>query len=226
MRELLAWAFSLDETSTAVDLAAGTGKSTRLLTETGAAVIAVEPLAAMRAHLAESLVDVDLRDGTAEEMPVASESVDAVVAAQAFHWFAPEAALAEIVRVLRPGGGLALIWNVRGTWASWVRALDELVLATTGGKPYAEGVDWHETVAASGAFERVREHRFANPQAVDLARVIERLESTSFVSALPDAERDELLARARQLLAEDPDLDTDQPFIYPHHTVVYWTRRR
>jgi SAM-dependent methyltransferase len=93
-----------------LDLAAGTGKLTRPLLDAGLKVIAVEPVAQMRAALpagAEAL------EGTAEAIPVADGSVDAVTVGQAFHWFDGEAALSEIARVLRPGGLLALLWNRR-----------------------------------------------------------------------------------------------------------------
>ena len=85
-----------------LDLAAGTGKLTRLLVPTGAHVVAVEPVPAMRALL----TDVDALDGTAEAIPLPDASVDAVTVGQAFHWFDPPTALAEIDRVLRPGGRL------------------------------------------------------------------------------------------------------------------------
>jgi SAM-dependent methyltransferase len=89
-----------------VDLAAGTGTLARSLPATGAEVIAVEPVAEMRAALPARARAVD---GTAEA------SADAVAVAQAFHWFDGDAALAEIHRVLRPGGALALVWNRRRT---------------------------------------------------------------------------------------------------------------
>ncbi|TMM16368.1 MAG: endonuclease III, partial [Actinobacteria bacterium] len=94
---------------TVADLAAGTGKLTRLLAPTGADVIAVEPIAEMRAKIEGARV----LDGAAEAIPLADASVDAVTVAQAFHWFRAGEALVEIHRVLRPGGGLALVWNVR-----------------------------------------------------------------------------------------------------------------
>ena len=110
-----------------LDLAAGTGKLTRLLAEGGADVVAVEPVAAMRAVLAEAMPEITVLDGTAETIPLGPASVDAVTVAQAFHWFDAEAALAEIHRVLRRGGGLGLIWNAMDSSPEWVAVLKELV---------------------------------------------------------------------------------------------------
>jgi ubiquinone/menaquinone biosynthesis C-methylase UbiE len=99
--------------STVLDLAAGTGKLTRLLAQLGADVVAVEPVDAMRERLVETTSDVTALAGTAEDIPLEDESMDAVTVGQAFHWFEGDAALAEIHRVLRHGGALALIWNRR-----------------------------------------------------------------------------------------------------------------
>ena len=96
-----------------LDLAAGTGKLTRRLLELGSSVTAVEPVAAMRSQLQTVLPEVEVVEGTAEEIPAADASLDVVTVAQAFHWFRFDEALAEIRRVLRPGGGLAIVFNQR-----------------------------------------------------------------------------------------------------------------
>ncbi len=94
---------------TVVDLAAGTGKLTRLLVGTGARVVAVEPLAEMRALIPEG----EVLDGTAEDLPLPAAAADVVTVAQALHWFDLDRALPEIHRVLRPDGWLVLVWNMR-----------------------------------------------------------------------------------------------------------------
>jgi len=97
-----------------LDLAAGTGKLTRVLTTRYARVIAVEPLAELRAILAERVPEAEVLPGVAEAIPLDEASVDAVFTGQAFHWFANEVAVAEIARVLRPGGVFARLWNEDG----------------------------------------------------------------------------------------------------------------
>ena len=108
-----------------LDLAAGTGKLTRQLVPLGARIVAVEPIDAMRAELERAVPAVEALAGTAEAIPLPDGSVDAVTCAQAFHWFRADEAVREIRRVLRPGGGLALLWNGRdlddpkhGAWTS------------------------------------------------------------------------------------------------------------
>ncbi|MDX6479665.1 MAG: hypothetical protein QOG85_175 [Gaiellaceae bacterium] len=94
-----------------LDLAAGTGKLTRQLVRRGLDVVAVEPGDEMRSVLRRVLHEVEALAGTAEAIPLPDASVDAITVGQAFHWFEQEAALAEMARVLRPGGGVALLWN-------------------------------------------------------------------------------------------------------------------
>src|SRR5690242_672781 len=92
-----------------LDLAAGTGKLSRALLAGGLDLIAVEPLAPLRDLLAEKIGAERVREGVAEAIPLDSESVDAVTVADAFHWFDHPRALGEIERVLRAGGGLAVL---------------------------------------------------------------------------------------------------------------------
>lgn len=111
-----------------VDLGAGTGKFTRVVAALGHEVVAVEPDAGMRRRLAEGTPGVVALAGSAEAIPLEDGSADAVVAAQSFHWFDTGEARAEIARVLRPGGVLAPIWNVRDDSVPWVAELSRRVL--------------------------------------------------------------------------------------------------
>jgi SAM-dependent methyltransferase len=131
--------------ATVLDLAAGTGKLTRPLLDAGLAVVAVEPVAEMRAGLPASARPMH---GTAEAIPLGEGAVDAVAVGQAFHWFEGDAALAEIHRVLRPGGTLALLWNRRLEGDPVNRALDELL------EPHRAGAPTHRWDSWRAAFER------------------------------------------------------------------------
>jgi SAM-dependent methyltransferase len=233
--ELLARELGLGPGVRALDLAAGTGKFTRLLLAAGAAVVAVEPVVAMRGQLAAALPDVELLDGRAEALPLPDASVDLVTVAQAFHWFDAGAALAEIARVLRPGGGLALVWNVRDEATDWVQAFTELVVEVGGGRPYASygAADVRDAmegplavVRDSPAFGELHAQRFENPVAATVDSVVARAASTSFIASLPDDERDAGLARVRALLDAHPSLADRDEFVFPHHTDVFWCRLR
>jgi SAM-dependent methyltransferase len=212
-----------------LDLAAGTGKFTRLLSSTGADLVAVEPVAAMRAQLLTALPTVTALDGTAEEIPLADASVDAVVVAQAFHWFDAPVALAEVHRVLRRSegspGGLALIWNERNEQVDWVRQFGQILVEAAGHKPYVDGTDWPAVVAETGGFGPLRDRRFAYDQTITPDLLIARAASTSFVSALPDEERGTCLAEVRRLIDTHPDLAERARLVFPYLTHVYWCDR-
>jgi SAM-dependent methyltransferase len=186
---------------TVVDLAAGTGKLTRPLLAGGSEVIAVEPVAGMRAGLPE---DATVLDGTAESIPVRTAAADAVTVGQAFHWFDGDAALAEIHRVLRPGRALALIWNRRLDDDPVNRAIDALLA------PHRPGVPTHSDDAWRAAFERTRlfggleERSFPHEQTLDAAGLADRVGSISFISTLSAGERGRVVAAARALAASGP----------------------
>lgn len=200
--EAVAWLaerLSLEPGRCVVDLGAGTGKLTRRLVATGARVVAVEPADGMRAELVRAVPGVEAIAGIAEELPLADASADAVTAAQSFHWFANERALAEIARVLRPGGRLGLVWNTRDLADPVQRALVELIepLRTTEHSHVGSG--WRAALEASTDFGPVEEERFANLQRVDADLLADRVGSVSFVAVLSAEERAPVLERARAL---------------------------
>jgi SAM-dependent methyltransferase len=202
------------------DLGAGTGKFTRLLLALGCEVVAVEPVAGMRDQLSRLLPDVEALDGTGEATSLPSGSVDAVTVAQAFHWFDAPAALAEIQRVLRPGGGLALVWNVRDESAPWVARLTEVIGWYKHPASRYQSVDWKAEVAASGRFTPVEAVSlpWAQPMTLDMFR--DRMRSISYIAALPPSEQEPVVERAVDLVA-----GFDEPFEMPYLSDVYWCHR-
>lgn len=212
-----------------LDLAAGTGKLTRLLVATGAEVVAVEPVAAMRDVLTSVVPGVEALDGTAESVPLPDGSVDAVTVAQAFHWFDRRAALAEIARVLRPGGALVLVWNTRDRSVDWVQRWSDLLVEGEGDRPFDRyvGVDYAAVVAADGAGAFTPVERWATswvqPSTPDL--LLERSASVSVVAALPADERALVLERVRELTRTHPDLAGRDSFGFPYDTTVWWCHR-
>lgn len=200
--EAIAWLASrLDLRSgrSVLDLAAGTGKLTRPLIATGASVVAVEPIDAMRAALGPP---ARVLAGTAEAIPVDGASFDAVTVAQAFHWFDHDRALAEIHRVVRPGGALALVWNTRVREDEVHAAIDAIIGPYRHGVPaHAHGA-WRAPLERSSLFGPLEEREFANVQRLDADGLADRVGSISFVASLDEPERGSLLARVRALASD------------------------
>jgi len=179
-----------------IDLAAGTGKLTRALVARGCDVVAVEPVEEMRAAIMPPACAVG---GTAEAIGLPDASADAVTVAQAFHWFDGPRALAEIHRVLRPGGVLALIWNRRDTRDDLQARITALLEPHRGAVPAHRDGTWRRALEESTRFGALREETFANEQRVDAAGLADRVGSISFVAAMGETERAALLARLRAL---------------------------
>lgn len=201
-----------------LDLAAGTGKLTEsLVRRPGLVVAAVEPLDEMRAFLQAGLPQVRALRGTAEEIPLADASMDAVVVGQAFHWFDQPAALGEIARVLSPAGVLGLLWNMRDDAEPWVRAFS---LATRGaGDTASQGTDRESAaLAADPRFRRMEARSFPHVEPFDRERLVAFARSTSGVASLPDGERNEVLEAVRRLPDQHPDLRGRARFGLPYRT--------
>ena len=199
-----------------LDLAAGTGKLTRLLVPSGATVVAVEPVPEMRAELELRVPGIEILDGTAEHLPLAAASVDGVTVGQAFHWFRPDAAFQEIHRVLRPAGGLALIWNARDERHPLQAALSGLLDPYERGTPRRNERNWKTLLANSELFDGTDRLLFEHVQEVDEQGVVDRILSISFIAAgLPDVRAD-VERRVRELVRDEP-----RPIRLPYMTELY-----
>jgi SAM-dependent methyltransferase len=209
-----------------LDLAAGTGKLTRLLAPTGARLVAVEPAPAMRERLSAALPGVPVLAGTAEAVPLPDGAVDAATVAQAFHWFDAPAALRELHRVLRPGGGLALLWNVREDTGEWDRHLTDLVAGLRGENPWYGAREWEPAFAAAAdRFEPAGEAVFRHAQPVTPDEVVDRIASISYVARLPDDRRAAVLDGIRRHLATHPETAGRDRLSFAYRTDVYCWRR-
>jgi SAM-dependent methyltransferase len=211
--------------STVLDLAAGTGKLTRLLAQLGADVVAVEPVVEMRERLVETLPGVRALAGTAEAIPLEDESMEAVTVGQAFHWFDGDAALAEIHRVLRPGKRLGLIWNVKDESVDWVRLLAEIIEPYRGTAPKVASGSWKEAFERTELFTPIERARFAFVHQIDVATVVARVTSISFIAALDSGVRERIVEQVRELVATHPETRGREVFPLRYRTGVYWCDR-
>ncbi|NYI01014.1 class I SAM-dependent methyltransferase [Cupriavidus plantarum] len=210
---------------TVVDLGAGTGKFTRLLQPTGASIIAVEPVQQMRDQLASALPGVQAVAGTAESMPLPDASVDAVVCAQAFHWFANTAAMREIRRVLRPGGRLGLVWNVRDESVDWVARLTEIMKPFEGDAPRFHRGDWRKVFPAEGFGPlTLTSLPYAHTGAPEQV-IVDRVMSVSFIASLQPAQQDAVRAQLHDVIARNPALKDRDTVSFPYRTEAYCCER-
>jgi SAM-dependent methyltransferase len=201
--EAVAALVSRFEARTVLDLAAGTGKLTAVLAKLAPEVVAVEPVDGMRRVLSR-LAGVRVLDGTAEAIPLPDASVDAVFVAEAFHWFDLARAPAEIARVLRPGGGLAVLWNVSGDDGEpW---FDELVALVTehrleeSGRTGRDSVPWREALEAEPLLGPLEDDEVVHRQHTDRDRIVDQIASFSSIGALPEQRRAAALQAVRELL--------------------------
>ncbi|MCF2527489.1 class I SAM-dependent methyltransferase [Yinghuangia soli] len=219
-------AFGLAAGRTVVDLGAGTGLFTRLLALTGARVVAVEPVAAMRGRLAELLPSVTVADGTAERTGLAAGSAHAVIAAQAWHWFDGEAAQGEVERVLAPGGGLGLVWNTYDATVPWVRDYQDIYFRRApAGLPSHQDGTWRTRLEARPGWGRIRERHFPNPQRVSRGGVIDRMLSSSHIACLDADEQARVRREVEDVLDAHPETRGQERVELPYVTDVYWTAR-
>jgi SAM-dependent methyltransferase len=222
----LAEVLGLGPDRTVVDLGSGTGKFTRALRPLGAHLIAIEPSEGMRAVFRSQLPDVEVRDGSAEAIPLPDGSADAVVVAQAFHWFRQPAALDEIARVLRPDGGLGLVWNRRDTTVPWVGAFGEILDTYDAGHvPRTHKGVWKAAFETHPHFSPPERKVFTWTHEGDVATFVDRALSVSFIASQPPEVRAQVANAVRKLLAEHPDTKGRDRFQMPYRTHVHSVRR-
>jgi len=238
----------LNNASVVVDLAAGTGKMTELLVKKlkGPKIIAVEPVDDMRRVLAENLGSTGLEviNGTAGKIPLATGSVDVVIIAQAFHWFATVEALVEINRVLKPGAPLCLVWNMEdGERSEWVHNLRKIYCEFDGDVPQYRTGKWKEVFTEDsnsknplfGALDH-KHYKWHIPEQTP-KQVWERVLSKSFIQRLDAEKKEQIKSSVFKVLHEVnadfrkiPNLadveSSDKTTAYPYTTEVVITKKR
>jgi ubiquinone/menaquinone biosynthesis C-methylase UbiE len=212
---------------TVVDLAAGTGKLTRLLVQQlPAEVIAVEPIAGMRTELERVLPGVTVLDGTAEQIPMPDGTAHAVFVAQAFHWFRVPEAAAEIARVLDVEGAVAIVRNQEVESATAPAAAAALALVRERVQNPSMGHrSWRDELEQTSWFEPFQEWTVDNEVSQDIETFRHRIASRSYIGAMDDDQRARLLDEVQAVL-ETNGVRPGEPFAVPTVTRVIWARTR
>ena len=194
-----------------LDLGAGTGKLTTRLVERGLTVIAVDPIAEMLEMLRTALPDTPALLGSAEQIPLPDNAVDAVLVAQAWHWFDSERAVAEIARVLRPGGRLGVLWNTRDERSGWVKDFGRIV-----GLEHDRD---NATVDLPEPFTDIATHQVEWTNYITPQALIDYVASRSYCITSPAEVRTRTLDEVRELLVSHPSLVNATGLAMPYITV-------
>jgi SAM-dependent methyltransferase len=209
--------------STVVDLAAGTGLMTRLLPPVGR-LIAVEPLPEMRQVLAARVPEAEVVMGAGEHTPLPAAVADAVVIAQAFHWFANSDAVEEIARILRPTGVLALVWNVRDSSDPFMERLYAVLAPHRQQSPGHDSTPWQRLFEAEDTPLRLTsEKTFSWQEPITLGHLKGRVLSTSYIALLDNPGQRAVMQQLETLVGSVVD---EAPVLMKHRTEVHIARHR
>jgi SAM-dependent methyltransferase len=215
---------SLGPDAVVCDLGAGTGKLTRLLPTAGR-IVAVEPLAGMRAELVAQLPHVTVVGALAEALPFRDATFDTVVVAQAFHWFETDSALAELCRVVRSGGGVALIWNAWDDSVPWVAAIHRVVADAGATAQWQRGHfsrAWAgDALARHPGFGSLEIGRVGHAQTLDVDGIVDRVGTTSHIVAATPSVRATTLRAVRDILERHDDTRGRATVQFPYVTEIY-----
>lgn len=230
-QDAVGWALELAPGRRVLDLGAGTGKLTGVLSALDADVVAVEPDPAMLCELRRSLPGVRAESGSAEAIPLPDGSIDAVLAGNAMHWFDMAVAGPEIARVLAPDGILAGLWNVLDDEVEWVAELARVSGSAAIGPRdtpaswRAETAGMHLPRTGAAAFDSPEQAEFPHGQRRTAESLVATLATRAGVLVMPAPEREALMGRIRAFLASRPET-SDGEFTLPMRTAVLRVKRR
>ncbi|MHA3059241.1 class I SAM-dependent methyltransferase [Acinetobacter sp. ANC 4636] len=219
--QIVSWLRSeleLSSQSQVIDLAAGTGKFTQYLKQVTPHIVAVEPVAEMQQQFKAAYPDVTTLTAYSDQIPLESAQYDAVLAAQAFHWFANHETLAEVHRLLKPHGHFGLVWNQRDTSVPWVKAIADILLPLENDTPRYHSGEWKKAFQNQSWFKLGSEQHFIHLHHGTVEQVVSnRLLSTSFIAMMPAEQQQQLKQQFEQVifdyLGKRPDDEIDFPYL-------------
>lgn len=223
--EIINWLIDelkLQSKAIVVDLGAGTGKFLPYLQHVTQHIIAVEPVAEMLMQLQLQYPDVKTLHNKSDQIDLAAQSVDAVLCAQSFHWFANIDTLNEIDQILKPEGHLGLVWNQRDESVPWVKALADLIAPFEGDTPRFYNEQWKQVFEHQFLFEFVSLQLFSQIQTGTVENVVsKRLLSTSFIAAMPPTQQQHLKQQFEQIVFEHTGKHAHDVIDFPYITYAY-----
>ena len=212
----------LGEKSHVIDLGSGTGKFLPYLQQITSHITAIEPIQEMLAQLQHAYPEIQTLQASSEHLPVTANSMDAVICAQSFHWFANLETLQQIHQVLKPSGHLALIWNQRDINVDWVKALADLIEPLEGNTPRYHSEKWKDVFKQQSLFQLENVQNFQQQHVGTVENVVsKRLLSTSFIAALPEQEQQQLKALFEQIVFSYTGKYPQDEIAFPYITHAY-----
>lgn len=224
-QEVISWLrndLNLGSSSDVVDLAAGTGKFTTYIKQVTSHVIAIEPVEQMQQQFIELHPDISIKTAYSHRLPLETARYDAVLCAQAFHWFANVETLQEVHRVLKPEGHLGLIWNQRDTGVDWVQAIAELIFPFEKDTPRYHSGQWKHVFQRQAWFKLDSEHHFSHQHIGSVEQVVSnRILSSSFIAALPTEQQQQLKLQIEKIVFDYLGKKPQDEISFPYITYAY-----
>lgn len=224
-QEIISWLrndLNLGTHAKVVDLAAGTGKFTSYIKQVTSDIIAIEPVEQMQQQFLAIHPDIAIQTAYSHQLPLGTASYDAVLCAQAFHWFSNAETLQEVHRVLKPEGHFGLIWNQRDTSTDWVQAIAELIAPFEKDTPRYHSGQWKHAFQQQNWFKLDSEHHFIHPHIGTVEQVVsKRILSSSFIAALPTEQQQQLKLQIEDIVFHAVSKQPQDEIAFPYVTYAY-----